>query len=97
MVRQRPRCADLPWEDWPVPILVVEVLSPYTRRRDREEKRDFYLDDARIPEYWIVDPERKAITAVRAGHADHVAADSMTWAPDGVREPLTFALAEVFG
>ena len=97
MVRQRPRSADLPWEDWPVPILVVEVLSPYTRRRDREEKRDFYLNDARIPEYWIVDPERRTITSVCAGVADDIVDATMTWTPADATEPLTFVLTDIFG
>jgi hypothetical protein len=37
------------------PSLVVEVLSPVTRRRDHEYKRDFYR--CWCNEYWIVDPE----------------------------------------
>ena len=40
-------------EELPLPILVVEVLSGATRRRDHLQKRDFYMD-AGIPEYWIV-------------------------------------------
>ena len=42
------------WEDLPLPILVVEVLSESTRRRDREDKRSAYLGLG-IAEYWIVD------------------------------------------
>ena len=97
MVRTRPRNDDVPWDEWPVPILVVEVASPYTRRRDREEKHDFYIHDARIAEYWIVDTEGQTITSVRAGAEDRTFAETMTWAPAGAAEPLTFAISYVFG
>ena len=97
MVRQPPPNRGNEWEKWPVPILVVEVLSDSTRRRDREQKRDFYLNDARIPEYWIVDPERRTITSLRADRDDRTFAETMTWAPAGATEPLAFAISDVFG
>jgi Uma2 family endonuclease len=38
--------------------LVIEIISPESRARDRGEK--FYeYEAARIPEYWLLDPERK--------------------------------------
>ena len=43
------------WETAPRPFLVVETLSPSTRRRDVGVKRDVYIEEAGIPEYWIVD------------------------------------------
>ena len=42
------------------PDLAVEVLSPSTRRVDREEKAAEYAE-AGVTEYWIVDPEGRAI------------------------------------
>ena len=42
------------------PLLAVEVLSPSTRRHDREVKMRRYAALA-IPHYWIVDPEGKWI------------------------------------
>jgi Uma2 family endonuclease len=46
------------------PDLVVEILSPGTRRRDKGRKRAVY-DREGVREYWIVDPEARAITTLR--------------------------------
>jgi Uma2 family endonuclease len=46
------------------PLLVVEVLSRSTRRRDRGEKREIYAELG-VPHYWLVDPERHAATVLR--------------------------------
>lgn len=43
-----------------LPEIVVEILSPSTRSRDLRQKRVRYAE-ARIPEYWIVDQDRKTI------------------------------------
>ena len=42
------------------PDLAIEVLSPSTRHIDREEKAVEYAE-AGVTEYWIVDPEGRAI------------------------------------
>lgn len=42
------------------PLLVVEILSPSTRRRDHGEKRDIYAELA-VPHYWLVDPDRSCV------------------------------------
>lgn len=38
-----------------VPDLVVEVLSPGSRKRDRQRKFQIYAKHG-VPEYWIIDP-----------------------------------------
>ncbi len=45
---------------WGVPDLVMEVVSPGTRRLDEVRKVKEYAE-AGIPEYWVVDPERETI------------------------------------
>ena len=54
------------------PAIVVEVLSPGTRRRDETAKRDLYAR-AGVREYWMVDPDRRAILVCR-------------WPADGAEE-----------
>ena len=51
------------------PDLVVEILSPGTRRRDKGRKRAVY-DREGVREYWIVDPETRSITTLRRPDAD---------------------------
>ena len=43
-----------------IPNLVVEILSPSSNRRDREEKLNLYQRYG-LPEYWIVDPETPSV------------------------------------
>ena len=43
------------------PDLIVEVLSPSTRRRDQSVKLDVY-EQAGVPEYWIIDPLTESLT-----------------------------------
>lgn len=51
------------------PDLVVEVLSPGTRRRDQGRKRVIYERDG-VGEYWIVDPVAQEVTALRRAAPD---------------------------
>jgi Uma2 family endonuclease len=50
------------------PAIVIEVLSPGTRRRDVGLKRRVY-DARRVQEYWVVDPMRDAATVYRRSEA----------------------------
>ncbi|MEO1592783.1 MAG: Uma2 family endonuclease [Cyanobacteria bacterium J06632_22] len=51
------------------PLMVVEVVSPYSSqgdanyRRDYEDKRQQY-EQCGIPEYWIVDPTARQVTVL---------------------------------
>lgn len=91
----RPDAPGADWDRAPVPILVVEILSPSTRRRDQEQKRDLYMD-ADVAEYWLVDPERRTITVVASGRRDVIATETLTWSPAGASSPVTIELAQLF-
>jgi Uma2 family endonuclease len=43
-----------------VPDMVIEILSPSTRRHDRLVKLDLYQRSG-VQEYWIVDPENQSV------------------------------------
>jgi Uma2 family endonuclease len=46
------------------PDLVIEILSPGTRRRDLGAKRAVY-DREGVVEYWMVDPDARRVTVLR--------------------------------
>jgi Uma2 family endonuclease len=46
------------------PSLVVEVLSPWTSRKDLNEKFRLY-QRVGVPEYWVIDPEGRSLQAYR--------------------------------
>jgi len=50
------------------PALVVEILSPSTRRRDEGIKRKLFAEKG-IREYWIVDPKGLRVTVFRRNDA----------------------------
>ena len=49
-----------------VPELIIEILSPFTGDYERITKRDLY-ERKGVPEYWIVDPEKKTLTTFILG------------------------------
>ena len=59
------------------PDLVVEVLSPSTRRFDETRKRQFYAE-AGVPEYWIADPHERTlrISVLRNGRYESLAPEA---------------------
>lgn len=95
MVRQSQGRRDATWDKAPTPILIVEILSGSTRRRDQLQKRNLYMDAA-VAEYWLVDPERRTVTSIRAGCVDVVAREQFDWLPPGVSVPLTVDVLRVF-
>src|SRR5262245_20261613 len=68
------------WDTAPLPVLIVEVFSPSTRRRDQLQKQSLYID-AGIAEYWMLDPERRTVTVVRPGESDRTFGDVLVWRP----------------
>jgi Uma2 family endonuclease len=51
------------------PALVMEIVSPTTRKRDEQIKRRLF-DRGSVREYWIVDPRRDAVTVFRRAADD---------------------------
>jgi Uma2 family endonuclease len=92
-----PRHSTASWVDLPPPVLVAEVLSPSTRKRDRHRKRPAYLAHG-VGEVWIVDHERRMIERwTSASEFPEVVTDRIEWSPRQGVEPLVFALTELFG
>lgn len=96
MVRQPNPNPDPTWDNAPTPILVVEIFSPSTRRRDQNHKRSLYMD-AGVADYWMVDEERRTITAVGRDREDVAAREELVWNPAGASAPFTLTVARVFG
>jgi Uma2 family endonuclease len=92
-VRTQPAARD--WDDAPVPILVVELLSPTTRRRDLVHKRNFYLRIG-VAEYWMIDPDRERVRVARQGGDDEERADDIVWCPAGADDALVLRLTSIF-
>jgi Uma2 family endonuclease len=95
MVRLPHPRKDRRWERQPVPVLVVECISPSTRRRDHEQKRSFYMEIG-VPDYWIIDPGTASITVVRADGSETMSTDRVNWHPAGASRPLVVEVAELF-
>jgi Uma2 family endonuclease len=83
------------WDKAPDPILVVEILSRSSRKRDGDAKRAFYLDIG-VAEYWIVDPAARAITSTRRGQPDTVAKEEIIWCPAGASAALGLKVPAIF-
>lgn len=58
------------------PALAVEIVSAASHQRDYVHKRDLYGENA-VGEYWIVDPQRNAITVYRRSASSEWEAESI--------------------
>lgn len=80
------------------PGLVVEILSPSSGSIDRVKKPRRYRDFG-VPEYWVVDPEEKAVWVWRfaaGGQEAERVEGRVEWRPEGAGEPLILELGDVF-
>ena len=87
-----PRAVD--WQDLPKPILVVEVLSRTSMRRDQIVKRSLYQREA-IPDYWIVDGEARQVH-VTTPTEQRVEPETLRWHPTGAPVALEIDLRRLF-
>ena len=70
------------------PVLVVEILSPSGRSKDRVKKLDLYMECG-IDEFWVVDPAAESILVYtfKNGELDTDAAFTAGQAAESVRFP----------
>lgn len=95
MIRPMAGRADGAWATQPLPVLVVEIVSESSWRRDHVMKRNFYLEIG-IPEYWIADRERRSLTVVKPGRDDVIVEGALVWHPAGARTALHLDVRELF-
>lgn len=87
---------DADWNVAPVPMLIVEVVSAYTRLRDRGAKKRLYRE-AGVAEYWIVDAEDESVTVARVNGEELEDREVLRWEPAGASAPLEIDLGWLFG
>ncbi len=84
------------WTSLPRPLLVVEVLSDSTSRRDLGVKLDAYLRWG-IAEYWVVDIDARCVHVFRPGGPEGRVIDAvLTWQPVAGVPALALQLNELF-
>jgi Uma2 family endonuclease len=72
--------------------LIVEVVSPSSRRYDRVTKLNWYAQLG-VPEYWIIDPEAQTLERLVLRDATYVIATSLEG--EEIFRPETFAGIEI--
>ncbi|HJS48481.1 MAG TPA: Uma2 family endonuclease [Gemmatimonadales bacterium] len=73
-------------------ILLVEVLSPSSRKPDRFTKRRLY-QEAGVPAYWMVDVDSGAVEVwTPADEFPRVEREQVEWRPAGAGEGLVLSL-----
>ncbi len=84
------------WEDYGIPILVVEILSPSTARYDRVTKRRRY-QRSDVPVYWIVDLDARLVEVWGPADTNPAIVDSeLQWQPAQTIRPLVIDLPTYF-
>lgn len=77
-------------------LLVIEVLSPSSRRADHYTKRLEYRLQG-IPLYWLIDPDEHQVEIwTPADLVPVFERDQLFWHPAGAAVPFSLSLAELF-
>ena len=86
----------LEWTNVKDLLLVIEVLSPSSKRGDRFTKRRLYQEQ-RIPLYWVVDGDERVVEVwTPDARFPVVEREGTVWDPVGASGPFTLQLAELF-
>lgn len=84
------------WEQYGIPLLVVEVLSPSTARYDRLLKRKKF-QRAGVSAYWVVDPDARVVDVWRPDDARALTVDDvLRWEPSPNAPALEIDLGRYF-
>jgi Uma2 family endonuclease len=76
-------------------MLVIEVLSPGSRRHDRVIKRALYRRMG--AEYWIVDPDARLVERwLPNDERPEIIADRIEWKAEGADHTVSIDLHELF-
>jgi Uma2 family endonuclease len=85
------------WDEFGIPILVAEVLSPSTARFDRIVKRQLY-QRVGVGTCWIVDLDARLVEVWTPGAGQPaIVKQELAWQPETAPEPLIVDLGEFFG
>jgi len=84
------------WDEFGIPTLVVEVVSPSTAQQDRSTKRVRYQRSG-VAEYWIVDLDARTVERWRPGsERPQVLRTTISWLPPGAEDSLRIDLSAYF-
>ena len=84
------------WDETPLPLLAIEVVSPSTARYDRVLKRRYY-QRAGVAEFWVVDPDARLVERWRPGDERPELLDGrIEWQPPSKAAPLVIDLQALF-
>ena len=83
------------WVQFRTLLLVVEVLSPSTKRQDRFTKRRLY-QEVGVSCYWVVDTDGRAVEVwTPSAKLPVVERERLVWHPQGATAPLVIPINEI--
>ncbi|MEP7228244.1 MAG: Uma2 family endonuclease [Gemmatimonadales bacterium] len=86
----------LEWARMKTLLLVIEILSPSSRRADRFTKRVEYQRQ-NVPCYWVVDPDERQVEIWSPDDSFPVVErERLVWHPAGAARPFELSLEELF-